>query len=74
MSYKSRGNWLGTCLRNCVNRGNKCKLCLVFSEYVDTLNPPKKFTKEKVKEYKQKETDDPYLEGERDHKRKDGFK
>jgi len=34
MSYKTRGNYpLGYCLKNCKNRGDKCKECVKFSEY-----------------------------------------
>jgi hypothetical protein len=34
MGYKSRQNWkINICLKNCANRGLKCRNCIRFSHF-----------------------------------------
>lgn len=33
MSYKSRTNYPGVCVKPCVNRNKKCKECIRYSEF-----------------------------------------
>lgn len=45
MGHKTRNNYPGVCVKNCANRGKKCKECIRYSEY----NPPQQETSKREK-------------------------
>ena len=52
MGYKSRGNYsIGLCIRPCSVRGEKCKDCINFDEYVRAKKGNVRFGYEEVDNY-----------------------